>query len=178
MTRTRFLIAVSLLAATAAGASTPKQAQVQYLLDAGGKHIEGASRELEWSMVVLTDGSLAVHLLVPMDSLASNDAEFDAALRKAIDSHGQPFLEVLGIARRGRFEGTLRVGDVRKPVSLAVETTREDGVVAATVKTTVDPTLCGIVVPGLGANTALTVTFRVAASGNAVLAGGSTRYVN
>ena len=177
MTPSRILAAVAILAATAANADKPEQAQVQYNLEAGSRHIHGASRELDWSMVALADGSFAVDLLIPVESLASNDAEFDAALRKAIESHGRSFIEVHGTARQNRFEGTLRVADFETQISLPVRTERTDGIMTASVTATVDPSKCETLMPGV-TKAQLNVTFRVPSSGNAVLAGGSTRFVN
>jgi len=112
-----------------------------------------------------------------LESLASNDAEFDAALRKAIESHGRSFIEVHGTARQNRFEGTLRVADFETQISLPVRTERTDGIMTASVTATVDPSKCETLMPGV-TKAQLNVTFRVPSSGNAVLAGGSTRFVN
>jgi hypothetical protein len=177
MTSSGMLTAVGILAAAAAGASQPEQARIRYDLEAGTRRIHGASRELDWKMVTLDDGSFAVDLLVPVESLTSNDAEFDAALRQASESQGRSFIEVQGAARKSRFEGTLRIGEFERQFSLPVEAVRSDGTVVSTVTATVDPSKCGALLPGV-TKASLSVTFRVPASGNAVLAGGSTRYVN
>src|SRR5579859_1995404 len=93
----------------ASAASAAEPAQLQYDLDAAGRRIHGASRKLDWNMIQLADGSFAVDLLVPIEALRSNDAAFDAALARAVESQGRSFLEVQGVVRQGRFEGTLRI---------------------------------------------------------------------
>jgi hypothetical protein len=160
-----------LLAAGAAGAAQGQQARVEFHLDATGRHVQGISREVDWSMVALDDGGFVVRLVVPAESLVSTDAAFDAALRKALDPQKHPYIEVRGVARQGRFEGALYVGEVEKPLSLPIETAHADGFVVATVNAPVQPSKCGIDLP----DSTLTVIFRVPASGNAVLAGGVTR---
>jgi hypothetical protein len=159
------------LAASAAGAAQAQQARIEFHLDSADRHIQGVAREVDWSMVALDDGGFVVHLVAPAGSLVSTDAEFDAALRKALDPQNHPYIEVRGIARQGHFEGTLSVGDVEKPLSLAIESSHADGFLVATVKAEVQPSKCGVALP----DSTLTVTFRVPASGNAVLAGGVTR---
>ena len=175
MISSKVLAAVLVLGAPAANAT--EQAQIQYDLDAGGRHIHGASRELDWNMVQLADGSFAVDLLVPVEALHSDDAEFDAALAKAVASQGRPFIEVQGTVRQNRFEGTLRIAELEKQLVLPVETSRADGTLITTAKATVDPSKCGILLPGATSAT-LSLTFRLPASGNAVFAGGSSRLVN
>jgi hypothetical protein len=172
MTRRRMVKVLLLLAAGAAGAAQGPQTRVEFRLDATDRHVQGISREVDWSMVALDDGGgFAVRLVVPAESLVSDDAAFDAALRKALDPQTHPYIEVRGIARQGRFDGALYVGDVEKPLSLPVEISHADGFTVATVTAPVQPSKCGLDLP----DSTLTVTFRVPASGNAVLAGGVTR---
>ena len=177
MTSSRILAAVLLVDAAAASAAHADQARIQYDLEAGSRHIHGASPELDWNLVALADGTYAVDLLVPVASLRSNDPDFDAALRKAVQLEGRSYIEVQGTVRRNRFEGTLRIAELETQISLPVETTREAGVLVATVSASVDPSKCGMLLPGV-TKAQLSVTFHVPASGNAVLAGGSTHFVN
>jgi hypothetical protein len=165
------LTALLILTAAAAGAAEGPQARIEFHLDAPDRHVQGISREVDWSMVALADGGFAVHLLVPAESLVSTDEGFDAALRKALDPQSHPYIEVRGVARDGRFEGKLMVGEVERALSLPIESSHVDGFLVATVKADVQPSKCGVVLP----DSTLTVTFRVPASGNAVLAGGVTR---
>jgi hypothetical protein len=175
MTPSKVLAAALVLGATAANAAD--QAQIQYDLDAGGRHIHGASRELDWNMIALADGSFAVDLLVPIAELRSNDPAFDAALAKAVASQGHSFIEVQGTVKQNQFEGTIRIAELEKQIVLPVETSRAEGTLVTTAKATVDPSKCGILMPGVTSAT-LSISFRLPASGNAVFAGGSSRLVN
>jgi hypothetical protein len=176
MTRRKFFAALVALAATASVAAPGDQARLDYRIDGPTRHVRGTSRELDWDVVALADGAFAFRVLVPVDSLASDDPAFDAALRKATASQDRPYLAIRGIARRDRFEGKLLVANFERPISLPVSTSHADGFLSATVSAEVDPSRRGIA--GFGPGTKLTVTFRVPASGNAVLAGGSSRAVN
>jgi hypothetical protein len=175
MTASKILAAALFFGTTAASAAD--QAQVQYDLDVGGKHIHGVARELDWNMLSLADGSFAVDLLVPISALHSDDATFDAALLKAVEAQGKSFLEVQGTVRQNRFEGTIRIAELEKQIEMPVKSSRTEGMLITTAASQVDPAKCGIVLPGVTSAT-LSVTFRLPASGNAVYAGGSTHFVN
>jgi hypothetical protein len=175
MTGSKILAAALILGSAAANGS--EQAQVQYSLEAGGRTIHGVARELDWNMLSLADGSFAIDLLVPLVALHSDDAAFDAALAKAVEAQGKSFLEVQGTVREGRFEGTIRIAEMEKQIEMPVKASRTDGMLIATAASQVDPSKCGIVLPGVASAT-LSVTFRLPASGNAVYAGGSTHFVN
>ena len=123
MTRRRFFAALVALAATAAFAAPGDQARLDYRLDSAAHHVRGTSRELEWDVVALADGAFAFRVLVPVDSLASDDPIFDAALRKSAASEERPYLAIRGIARRDRFEGKILVANVERQISLPVSTT-------------------------------------------------------
>ncbi|HEY2030890.1 MAG TPA: hypothetical protein VGH20_16955 [Myxococcales bacterium] len=175
MIRSRMSFALVLAIASTAVADPPRQPRVQFELDGEGRHVRGESQEAEWSVLALDEGGMAVHLLVPFDSLLSDDPSFTEALREASASKGHPYLEVQGVAREKRFEGTLRVAQVEKQVSLPLQARREDGVLLVEVTAPVSPGECGIAFAG---HATLTVRLRLPASGNAVLAGGSVHAVN
>ena len=132
---------------------------------------------MDWNTIQLADGSFGIDLLVPINELRSNDPAFDAALAKAVEAQGRSFIEVQGSVKQSRFEGVIRIAEVSKQISLPVQAERKDGILVTTATATVDPSKCGVLLPGVTKAT-LSVTFRLPASGNAVFAGGSSRFVN
>src|SRR6267143_6806713 len=86
----RFLTAVLVVAAKAAGALEPEEILITYALKRGGQQISEVSHELEWTFLMLNDQRAKMQVRVPVHSFDSGDADFDSALRKAIGSAEHP----------------------------------------------------------------------------------------
>jgi len=174
----RFLTALLVVAAKAAGALEPEEILITYALKRGGQQISEVSHELEWTFLMLDDQRAKMRVRVPVDSLDSGDADFDSALRKAIGSDKHPIAQIDGIARRGRFEGTLELAGVARPVTVRLHAERAAGGAAAVASFAIDLRDYSIVLKGVDPHVEVAVIARFPVGANAVLAGGSTRPKN
>ena len=178
MDRRPFLTALLLVAAKAAGALEPDEVLITYTMNRGGQQISAVSHELEWNFLMLDEHRARMQVRVPVDSFASGEADFDSALHKAIGSDKHPIAQIDGIARRGRFEGTLELAGVARPVTVRLHAERAAGGAAAVASFAIDLRDYSIVLKGVDPHVEVAVIARFPVGANAVLAGGSTRPKN
>ena len=110
----RFLTAVLVVAAKAAGALEPEEVLITYAMKRGGQQVSAVSHELEWTFLMLDNQRAKMRVRVPVESLDSGDAAFDSALRKAIGSAKHPLAQIEGIAKHGRLDGTLELAGIAR----------------------------------------------------------------
>ena len=178
MNRTRILTAAFALTATAAGALDLDQVQIAYELKVGAHQISGVSHALEWQALALDGERAQVRLRVPIDSFDSGHAEFDSALRKALDAEYHPFAQLEGIARDGRLDGTIELKGVVRPILVRLHVERLEGHLIAVASFGVDLREHGIVLENVDPHLSVEAVVRLTTSTNAVLAGGFTRTAN
>src|SRR6266446_1347120 len=138
MNRRPFLTALLLVATKAASALEPEEILITYAMKRGGQQISAVSHELEWNFIMLDHQRARMQVRVPIDSFDSGDAEFDSALRKAIGSAEHPIAQIDGIARHGRFDGTLELAGVVRPVRVRLHAERAAGGAAAVAPLAID----------------------------------------
>lgn len=178
MNRTRLLIAVFAFTATAAGALDLDQVQIAYELKMGTHQISGVSHSLEWQATALEAGQAQVRVRVPLDSFDSGHADFDSALRKALDAAHHPFAQIEGIARDGRLDGAIELAGVERPIEARLHVERLGSHLVAIASFTVDLRDHGIVLEGVDPRLSVEAVVRLTASPDAVVAGGFTRASN
>jgi polyisoprenoid-binding protein YceI len=171
----RIPISLFALAATAAGALEPDQVQIRVALKTGGHSISATSHALEWSAEVLDDGRAQLRLSVPLDSFDSGDPAFDSALRKALDTEHHPFAEIDGIAQEGRLVGTLELAGVARPIDARLHVERVAANFTAVASFAIELAEHGVVLAGVDPHATVEASVRLAASPDAVVAGGSAR---
>ena len=169
-----FLLAI----ATAAGADQPEQALVTYEAQVGGGQISGVSHSLEWSATALTPQSAQIRLRVPIDSFDSGHADFDSQLRAAVDSARFPAVEVQGVARQDRFEGTISLHGVTRPFAVHVDVARADDRVIASASFQIDLREFDVSLPSAGSKISVDFVARLTASPQAVVSGGILSWSN
>ena len=178
MNRTRLLIAVFALAASAAGALDADQVQISYDLKMGTHQISGVSHALEWQTAALDAERAQVRVRVPIDSFDSGHADFDSVLRKALDADHHPFVQIEGVARDGQLEGTLELAGVVRPIVVRLHLERVAVHLVAIASFTVDLRDHGIVLEGVDPRLSVEALVRLTTNPDAVLAGGFTRTSN
>jgi polyisoprenoid-binding protein YceI len=174
----RFLTALLVVAAKAAGALEPEEVLITYAMKRGGQQISVVSHELEWTFLMLDNQRAKMRVRVPIETLDSGDADFDSALRKAIGSTQHPLAQIEGIAKHGRLEGTLELAGVARPVTVHLHAERAPGGASAVASLAIDLRDYSIVLKGVDPHVEIAVIARFPVGANAVLAGGSTRPKN
>jgi polyisoprenoid-binding protein YceI len=175
MNRRRFLMALFALLSTAAGALQPDQVLITYDLKMGDREISGASHEVEWSFMPIDQNRAQMRLRVPVESFQSGHGDFDAALRKAVDAKRHPTLEIEGIAREGRLDGTVEIAGTSRPIAVRLHLERAGGNLIAMASVTIDLRDYGVVLDGADPHMSIDALIRVPVNPDAVLAGGYTR---
>ena len=125
MTRRRLFIKLMLVLAAAAASAgeliiESDQVLVTWQATRGGKQIAGVSRSLEWSLLTRENGEARVELRVPIGSFDSGHEEMDSLLRASAESARYPFVEVEGMVRGERFEGTVSLHGRTRPLVTSV----------------------------------------------------------
>ena len=159
--------------ARAAVAGEPDQVLVTYEVSVGDRQISGASHSLQWSAAQLGDGSTRVQLRIPVDSFDSGHPQFDSLLRAALQSQKYPYAEIDGVVRSGRFEGTLELRGVVKPLHTMVHAVQAGGQLVVDASFGVDLAQYGVVLPSFGPKAAVDFVARLSARPEAVQAGGA-----
>ena len=165
------LLALLVLTGRAALADEPDQVLITYQATVGARQIAGASRSLHWSATQLAAGT-QVQLRVPIDSFDSGHPGFDSLLRTALQSDRYPFAEVEGVAQGNRFEGTIILRGVSRPLRLQLETVRTGMQVVVSTTFAIDLVEFGVSLPSVGRTVAVEFLVRLSAQPQAVVAGG------
>jgi polyisoprenoid-binding protein YceI len=178
MTRRRlFLKLMLVLAAAAAGASEmiieSDQVLVTWQATRGGKQISGVSRSLEWSLLTLESGQARVQLRVPVDSFDSGHGEADSLLRASAESARYPFVEVEGMVREERFEGTVSLHGRTRPLVTSVSVARSEGQLTTHTSFSIALDEFGIEVPGVDNRVAVEFDARLLRNPLAVISVGT-----
>jgi len=149
------------------------QVLITYEMKVGGKDISGASRSLQWSAIPLDAQSAQIQLRIPVRSFDSGHPEFDSLLRAALEAERHPFIEVEGIARGRRFEGTLTLRGVAQPLAVATSVVRAGNRVIATSSFAINLQDFGISLPKTGGRVRIDFAAGVSMNPQAVHAGGA-----
>lgn len=152
--------------------------QIAYQASVGARQISGVSHALQWSATALGETGVQVQLRVPISSFDSGHPEFDALLRTAANAEHYPYVEVEGIARDGRFEGTMTIRGVSQPLAIDVHLTQLNGNWVANAAFTFDLTTFGIAMPGVGPRVSIDFVARVPMNPEAVISGGAVSSVD
>jgi len=179
MRRRRSIVGILLAIAGAAAADEPDQALISYEASIGGaKRISGVARSMEWSATAMTERSVAVQLRVPIASFDSGHPEFDSLLRAAMQAELYPFVEIEGIARGKRFEGTLRLHGVSRPLNVDITVDRAGGRLIASSSFFIELDDFGVSLPAVASRVAVEFLARISASPLAVVSGGAVSSTN
>jgi len=113
---------------TDAPESEPDQLLFSYRLGFGGRTVEGAAHELEWSLRALAGNSGRLLLRIPVAALSTGHSRLDEALRRAMGEPGA-MLELEGIATStgsspALFTGTLRLHGISHPLRMILSYSR------------------------------------------------------
>ncbi|MCA1825824.1 MAG: YceI family protein [Myxococcales bacterium] len=173
MTRRRMMAALLALLGGAALAEESDQVLASYQAQVGDRQISGVSRSLQWRGVQLGDGAAQIQLRVPVDSFDSGHREFDSLVRAALQSDRHPFVEVEGVLRGKRFEGTLMLRGVARPLEMPVTVARVGRRLIAETSFAIDLRQFGIALPSVGRRVTIDFVARISADPQAVLAGGA-----
>jgi polyisoprenoid-binding protein YceI len=160
------------LAAAAASADEPDQVLITYDLKIGAKELSGVSHELEWAFVAIDEGHGWMRLRVPVESFDSGHADFDRAVRKALDSEHHPLVEIEGEAREGRLDGKLALAGTVRPIAAKLHMERVGGHLVAVASMAFDLRDYGIAIPDVDPHMSIDAVVRLTTSPRAVLAGG------
>lgn len=167
------MLALLLAAAGAAVAEESDQVLVTYELAVGRGRISGVSRSMAWSATQLGDNGVQVQLRIPADSFRSGHDEFDSVVREALQAARYPFVEAEGSIRGSRFEGTLTLRGVTRPLSIPVTVVRAGRQIVVNASFGFDLAQYGIVIPSAGSRVTIDFVARVSADPRAVEAGGA-----
>ncbi len=172
----RRLLILLVLAAGSAGALAPRlrpdQVLISYQAKTPAGELSGVAHTLEWRFTALTADSAQVRVRVPLEAFDSGHPDFDALVRRALGAEANPFVEIEGVARKDRFEGTLALRGVVRPVSIAIGSVREDENLFVNASFTVDLREYGVSIPGVEPRVLVEFVGCLAATPGAVLAGG------
>ena len=102
-----------------------EQVQVTWRATLGETQASGTSRTLEWSRLALAGGDSQVRFLIPIASFASGDAAQDAKVRAALESARHPYLVIAGQVHGARFDGTVTLHGVTRPLAIPLELSRK-----------------------------------------------------
>lgn len=165
-------MALFAVTASAAGATEPEQVVITYRVKTGAHEISGVSHELEWSVGALDEQRAQVRAIVPIDSFDSGHRDFDSALRSAIRSRRHPFAQLDGIAGGDRFDGTLELAGVVRPVAFQLHADRVGEKLIAIASLEIDLREYGVVVAGVDPRMSIDFVGTFTTTSGAVLAGG------
>jgi len=152
----------------------PDQVFLSYQADLGSAQISGVSRTLEWSAAVLPGSAAEVQLRVPVASFDSGHGEIDSLVREALEAERFPEVIVEGIARSGRFNGTVTLHGVSQSLSAPLNAERRGA--SLVVRTTFPIALDAFHVkppPGAGNRVQVDFVARLHLHPDAVLGGGA-----
>jgi polyisoprenoid-binding protein YceI len=170
------LFLVLLLAVPAARAEEDEEAGqvlIAYQASVGAHQISGVSHALQWNATALAPDGAQVRLRVPIDSFESGHPGFDALLKAAAEAERYPFIEVEGVARGGRFEGTLALRGVSRPLQIHIGVVQSAGHWVTNATFTLDLNDFGISLPSVGRRIAVDFVSRFPVSPQAVIGGGA-----
>jgi len=170
------LFLVLLLAVPATRAEEAEEAGqvlIAYQASVGAHQISGVSRALQWNATALDADGVQVRLRVPIDSFESGHPGFDALLKAAAEAERYPFIEVEGVARGDRFEGTLALRGVSRPLQIGIGVVQSAGHWVTNARFTLDLNDFGISLPSVGRRIAVDFVSRFPVSPQAVIGGGA-----
>jgi len=107
------------------------QVLVSWQAKSGGKQYTGVSRTMSWTLLSREDGETQVQLHVPVESFDSGHPEVDSRLRAATESGRYPFVDVEGVVRGEHFVGTVTLHGRTRPLSTALNLSRNGSQLAA-----------------------------------------------
>ena len=164
---------VTLLVAAGARGEASDQVFITYEAQVGTRQISGVSRTLQWSATALGPDSVRVSLRVPLDSFESGHPEFDEQLLAAAQAGRHPFIEVEGTATGDRFEGSLTLRGVTRPLQLQLGVARLDGRLVVNAAFKLDLADFGIALPSVGSRISVDFVGRFPGEPRAVISGGA-----
>jgi polyisoprenoid-binding protein YceI len=110
---------------------------------------------------------------VPVRSFDSGHPKFDSLVREALQADRHPFVEIDGMIRRGRFEGTLTLRGASCPLAMPVTIVRAGRQIVLETSFGFNLTQFGVALPGVGSRVIVDFVARISAGPHAVEAGGA-----
>jgi hypothetical protein len=156
----------------------PDQVLVTYVAKAGATEVSGVSRMLEWNLVFAGEEEARVQLRIPVASFDSGHREVDSRLRAAVETDAHPLLEVEGVVRGRKFEGTVTLHGHSRPLKAELIMTRSQSTVVALTSFSLPLDQFEVRVPGLQNEMAVEIAARLRVHPNALVSFGAVNASN